>query len=141
MLTEIRIVRFAVALAAPLFVASASLAQAAPPAALAPSEGQRVAAAALEQFASQWMARMKRVEHDNRRKPVRNASSVTYRGYSDDFRVELRPTGYAGAPYVGLIRYAEHLFTCSDAGATRCGVTHTTPVTEIFRFQNGRWVY
>lgn len=141
MLAEIRTLRFAVALAAPLLLASGSLAQAGSPAALVPSDAQRAAAAALDQFASQWMARMKRVENDNRRKPVRSAGSVTYRGYSDDFRVELRPTGYAGAPYVGLIRYAEHLFTCSDPGATRCGVTHTTPVTEIFRFQNGRWVY
>jgi hypothetical protein len=84
---------------------------------------------------------MERVEEDNRRKPERSANSVRYRGYTDDFRVELRATGYPGAPFVGLIRYGEQLFTCADPGATRCGVSHTTPVTEIFRYQNGRWVY
>jgi hypothetical protein len=33
------------------------------------------------------------------------------------------------------------MYTCSDAKATRCSVASTTPVTEIFRFQDGRWVY
>jgi hypothetical protein len=141
MVTGIRTPRFLLALAAPLLLASGALAQAAAPAALGPSEAHRVAAAAFDTFASQWMSRMHRVEDDNRRKPERSANSVRYRGYSDDFRVELRATGYPGAPFVGLIRYGEHLYTCSDAGATRCNVAHTTPVTEIFRFQNGRWVY
>ena len=35
----------------------------------------------------------------------------------------------------------EQVFTCADTGATRCRIASTTPVTEIFRFQNGRWVY
>jgi hypothetical protein len=131
---------------APLLVASAALSQSAPPASVAPSsDAERKAAASLDVFASQWMRKMERVEDDNRRKPqvVRNARSteVTYRGYTNDFKVELRPTGVPGAPFVGLIRYGEQLFSCSDPGATRCGVSHTTPVTEIFRFQNGRWIY
>jgi hypothetical protein len=140
MTTRNRLSSFLFALAAPL-LASGALAQGAAPAALSPSDAQRAAAAALDTFASQWMARMERVEDANRRKPQRDARSIHYRGYSDDFRVELRPTGYPGAPFVGLIRYGEQLFTCSDAGATRCGVAQTTPVTEIFRYQNGRWVY
>jgi hypothetical protein len=109
-----------------------------------PAEREK-AAAAFDAFASEWMSKMERVEDDNRRKPsvVRGGGTpqVSYRGYTDEFRVELRPTGYAGAPFVGLIRYGEQLFTCADPGATRCGVAYTTPVTEIFRFQNGRWIY
>jgi hypothetical protein len=112
--------------------------------AASPAEREK-AAAAFDAFASQWMDKMQRVEADNRRQPsvTRGGSGpqVSYRGYTDDFRVELRPTGYPGAPFVGLIRYGEQLFTCSDPGATRCGVAYTTPVTEIFRFQDGRWIY
>jgi hypothetical protein len=111
----------------------------------APKADRDQAAASFDAFASQWMSRMQRVEEDNRRKPSiergSGAPRVSYRGYTDDFRVELRPTGYPGAPFVGLIRYGEQLFTCSDVGATRCGVAHTTPITEIFRFQGGRWIY
>jgi len=100
------------------------------------------AAASFNAFATQWMAKMQRVEDENRRRPERVATgNVTYKGYTDDFRVETRPTGYPGAPFVGLIRYSEQIFSCSDPGATRCGVKQTTPITEIFRFQDGRWIY
>jgi len=141
MVTRSRAFSFFGALGASVLLGTGALAQGAAPAALPPSDAQRVAAAAFDSFASQWMDRMERVEDQNRRKPERGASSVSYRGYTNDFRVELRPTGYPGAPFVGLIRYGEQLFTCSDPGATRCGVSHTIPVTEIFRFQNGRWIY
>ena len=101
------------------------------------------AAASFSAFASQWMAKMQRVEDENRRESTRAGvgGDVTYTGYTDDFRVETRPTGYPGAPFVGLIRYSEQIFSCSDPGATRCGVKQTTPITEIFRFQDGRWIY
>jgi hypothetical protein len=129
---------------APLLLASAALAQGGAAPKAAPAD-VATATASFDAFASQWMDRMQRVEAENRRKPsvARGAASseVSYRGYTDEFRIELRPTGYPGAPFVGLIRYGEQLFTCADAGATRCGVRHTTPVTEIFRFQNGRWIY
>ncbi len=147
--TRVRGALSALVLSLTLTLAQVAGAQTAKPGAAAktpasPAEQQK-AAAALDAFASEWMDRMERVEDDNRRKPsvVRGpgAPEVSYRGYTDDFRVELRPTGYPGAPFVGLIRYGEQLFTCADPGATRCGVKHTTPVTEIFRFQNGRWVY
>jgi len=139
-----RTLRLLCAFGAPFALASLAGAEGKTPAAIPPAD-QAGASAALEAFASQWMDRMERVEDDNRRKPttVRGgaASEVTYRGYTNDFKVELRPTGYPAAPFVGLIRYGEQLFTCNDQGATRCGVSHTTPVTEIFRFQDGRWIY
>jgi hypothetical protein len=139
-----RALRLLCAFGAPLALASAAAAEGKTPAAIPPAD-QAGASAALEAFASQWMDRMERVEDDNRRKPtvVRGAATpdISYRGYTNDFRIEIRPTGYPAAPFVGLIRYGEQLFKCSDPGATRCGVAHTTPVTEIFRFQNGRWVY
>jgi hypothetical protein len=142
--TRLRALRLLCALATPLTLASLAGADGKTPAAPTPAD-QAGASAALEAFASQWMDKMERVEDDNRRKPtvVRGGagSEVTYRGYTDDFKIEIRPTGYPAAPFVGVIRYGEQLFKCSDPGATRCGVAHTTPVREIFRFQNGRWVY
>jgi hypothetical protein len=139
-----RALRLLCAFGAPLALASAVAAEGKTPAAIPPAD-QAGASASLEAFASQWMDRMERVEDDNRRKPTvargAGASEITYRGYTNDFKVELRPTNYPAAPFVGLIRYGEQLFRCADAGATRCDVARTIPVTEIFRFQNGRWVY
>jgi hypothetical protein len=99
----------------------------------------------FKSFASGWMEKMERVETHNRERPqIRPRGSrtlITYRGYGSDFKVEIKPTGYAPAPFVGVLRYSEQLYTCADARATRCRIASTTPVTEIFRFQNGRWVY
>ena len=139
-----RILRASTAFLVPLVLAGASYGQAATPKAIAPADSQ-AAEASLGTFASQWMDRMQRVEDDNRKTPEMvsepGGPKHQYRGYSDDFKIEIRPTGYPGAPFVGLIRYGEQLIECADRGATRCGVKKTQRVTEIFRFQNGRWVY
>ena len=122
----------ALLLAAPAF--------AGPPAAI-PDGGQERAGRAFETFANEWMAKMERAERQNRSKPKANGSQFTYRGYDSDFQTELKPTGHPAAPYVGLLRYREEVYTCSDRAAKNCSVSTRTPVTEIFRFQNGRWVY
>src|SRR5262249_28465720 len=135
------------AIAGPAFLAAGAMADpAVKPAAKTAAAADKLpspkeadaAAASLNAFASQSLAKMQRVEDENRRKPTRAsvAGEVTYTGYTDEFRVETRPTGYAGAPFVGLIRYSEQIFSCADPGATRCGVKQTTPITEIFRFQD-----
>jgi hypothetical protein len=97
--------------------------------------------ASFDAFASEWMDRMQRLEDDNRRSPKPNGQGLGYRGYADDFRVELKPTGYERAPYVGVLRYEEYEYACSDPSATRCSVVSRMPVTELFRYQDGRWVY
>lgn len=117
---------------------------AAPPAALADPSDQR-ARNSFDRFASDWMTKMQRLESQNRAHPSLRPGAaqplVTFRGYGSDFTTELKPTGHPRAPYVGILRYIEHLYTCADAKATRCTVASTTPVTEIFRFQDDRWVY
>jgi hypothetical protein len=91
------------------------------------------------------MEKMERVETGNRARPEillhDSGNLFTYKGYAGDFDIEIKPTGYAVAPFVGILRYSEQLFRCTDASATRCRIVSTVPVTEIFRFQNGRWVY
>jgi hypothetical protein len=117
----------------------------APRAAPRPVPDPAAVEASFDAFASQWMDRMQRVEEEHRRAPSAAAGTagtkVGYQGYSEEFTTELRATGHAVAPYVGLLRYEERTYSCVDAGATRCGITSRMPVTEIFRYQDGRWIY
>lgn len=104
--------------------------------------GDERARASFERFARSWMDKVKKLEAENRRKPTVRASAsgttTTYRGYGEDFSIELRPTGQAVAPYIGLLRYTELVYSCVEE---RCSVASTVPVTEIFRMQDGRWIY
>lgn len=134
------------AIARTLLVASAlalpAAAWATPPAAIPNSSNE--ARSSFQRFAKGWMERMQKLEVRNRRNPTLRTGSVaraSYRGYGDDFSIELKPTGHPQAPYVGILRYEERLYTCSDRKASRCSIASTTPVTEIFRFQGGRWIY
>jgi hypothetical protein len=131
-------------IATSLLLAS-GLALAGPPAAISEDDSHQRTLRSFKSFASGWMDKMKRVETRNqtsaqiRLKGSRNTTS--YKGYGSDFKVEIKPTGYAKAPFVGVLRYTEQIFDCADKQATRCRIASTVPVTEIFRFQDGRWVY
>jgi hypothetical protein len=46
-----------------------------------------------------------------------------------ELETELRPTGNARSPWVGVLRYCER------------GRGGSAVVTELFRFEAGRWVY
>ncbi len=117
------------------FVGSGSAASASEPAAIAPSDpAYAKAESSFQSFAAEWMQKMAAAEAHERKV----AKGAGYRGYDDQFKIELKATGSPTAPYVGLLRYQEH--QCA-AGSDTCKVTSTTAVTEIFRFQGGRWVY
>jgi hypothetical protein len=111
------------------------------PAARADSSDAR-ARGSFQRFAESWMEKIRRLEVENRKKPTvqTSASGImsTYRGYGDDFSIELRPTGQPIAPYIGLLRYTELVYSCVQE---RCSVASTVPVTEIFRYQDGQWIY
>ena len=98
---------------------------------------------AFEEFAESWMEKVRHTAEQQRRKPtVRRGAvdpAVTYRGYAGGYELELRPTGNASAPYVGVIRYHEQIHSCPDG--KDCVITAVVPIAEIFRFQRGRWVY
>jgi hypothetical protein len=121
-------------------LSSAALAQPAKPAPKAGPDHELVKAS-FDAFASEWMERMQRVEDENRQSPKLDSGTPSYRGYGDDFRVEIKPTGYAPAPYVGVLRYEERMYGCRDRGATQCNVVSRMPVRELFRYQDGRWIY
>lgn len=124
-----------------LLAASPALAE---PAAI-PDAGQHRAERAFQEFASDWMQKVRALEEESRTRPTVKAGATdpvfTYRGYGDDYSVELRPTGHARAPYVGLLRYTEYVYSCASMQAQSCTVASTVPVTEIFRYKNGRWSY
>ena len=79
----------------------------------APQDPQ--AEASLRAFGRTWLEKMRKADG---RKQIR-----------DDFETELRPTGNKQAPWVGIVRYCEKT------------PSKSTVVTEIFRFEGGKWVY
>lgn len=117
-------------------VCSGAASHAGEPAAIAPSDPSLARAeATFQTFAAGWMKKMEAAEKHAREQ----AAGGPYRGYDEGFKIELKPTGSTAAPYVGLLRYQEH--QCAGGSSETCKVTGTTAVTEIFRFQGGRWVY
>ncbi len=118
------------------FVWTGSAVLANEPAAIAPSDPAFAKAeSSFQTFASDWMRKMDAAEAHEKKA----ANGGGYRTYGDEFKIELKPTGSTAAPYVGLLRYQEH--QCAAGSGANCQVTGTTAVTEIFRFQGGRWVY
>jgi hypothetical protein len=115
----------------------AGAAHAEPPRAAPPG-----ADAAFQDFARQWMTKLRGLEEQRPRVAAGPGNLVfTYRGYADEFRTELQPTGQTGTPYVGLLHYTERVYTCPSLEASECTIAATQPVTEIFRMQGGRWTY
>jgi hypothetical protein len=110
-----------------------------------PESGRHRAGAAFDSFAASWMKKSRGLEARHRAKPTVKPGAamplVTYRGYSDDYHLELRPTGHPSAPYVGLLRYTELVYSCRSVAAKDCSIASSIPVTEIFRYQDGRWTY
>jgi hypothetical protein len=124
----------------------ASIASANPPAAIPKTDPAHARAErSFNEFAVSWMKKMERLETANRAKPslesVAGATVASYRGYADEFKIELKPTGSKSAPWVGILRYNEMQFSCASTAAKKCSPSKTTRVTEIFRFQGGKWVY
>jgi hypothetical protein len=78
--------------------------------------------ASFRTFASTWVEKMRKAG------AAKNAPGG-FRKIRDAFETELRPTGNEQAPWVGLLRYCEQT------------ASKSTIVTEIFRFQAGKWQY
>jgi hypothetical protein len=112
---------------------------AAAPAAIPPSDPATAKMeASFRSFSAEWIKKLERASAQNRAK----GTSTKYKGYDPNFRIELKATGSATAPYVGILRYTEHTYDCArKAAAAVCPVAASAGVMEIFRFQGGRWVY
>lgn len=87
----------------------------------------------FEKFSSDWIAKMRSVaaaRFASERKRLRGT-----------YEMELRTTGSAQAPYVGVLSYCEITLQCASAAETSCRPASSTVVKEMFRFQAGKWVY
>lgn len=71
--------------------------------------------ASFRVFAHGWLEKLRR--------------AGTSRKIGPEFETELRPTGDARAPWVGVLRY------CETTGGS------SAVVTELFRFEADEWVY
>jgi hypothetical protein len=87
---------------------------------------------AFDSFAQNWM--------ENLRGSALHTGSTVKR-FSTTHTEEVKPTGSVSNPYVGILHYTEESYNCSDAAHKNCTLVESTPVTEIFRYQNGKWLY
>ena len=110
-----------------------------------PNSADERARTSFSDFARSWMVKMQENEAQSRKNPTvqpgPSENMVTYRGFGEEFTLELRPTGYPASPFVGILRYNEQVYNCNGVDAAKCSVSSSIPVTEIFRYQGGRWIY
>ena len=89
--------------------------------------------ASFEAFSRTWIDKMKAIAAARGiagRKRLRNT-----------YEMQLRPTGSAKAPYVGVLHYCEIALACASAEEASCKAVSSVVVTEMFRYQAGQWVY
>jgi hypothetical protein len=84
---------------------------------------------------------MEKLRGSSALRTVSTGSGSTVKRFSANHTEEVKPTGSPSNPYVGVLHYTEESYSCSDAAQRNCTLVESTPVTEIFRFQNGKWVY
>ena len=100
----------------------------------------------FEKFAKQWMTKINaqvpaapdpalRLASSGKREPFR------YRTVSVDYRTELKSTGRPAAPFVGVLHYTETVHECQGPGRQNCRPLSTSPISEIFPYQNGEWKF
>jgi hypothetical protein len=96
------------------------------------------ARAAFDSFTQTWMDKLR---SSSAIRTVSTSSGSTVKRFSATHTEEVKPTGSASNPFVGVLHYTEESYHCSDAAQRNCTLIDSTPVTEIFRYQNGKWVY
>ena len=137
--------RACLAIASALLVATAPATADSPAAISDASVADESARSSFSEFAQKWMAKMEIAEARNRENPTvqpgPSQNLVTYRGFGEDFTVELRATGKSSSPFIGILRYSEQIYSCREVVASNCSIASSLPVTEIFRYQSGRWIY
>jgi hypothetical protein len=104
----------------------------------------------FEEFVADWMKKLEHINVTNRSKPqiqaVEGGYSCCYINYGPDREFWIKRTDSPLTPFVGFLRYSEK--TLQKYGKTQeevlkdvGKVVAETPVTEIFRYTKGKWVY
>ncbi len=85
-------------------------------------DSSNAALLSFQRFAREWVGFADKV-------PARRVRDLSF---------AIRPTGDRAVPYVGVLRYLEELLDCGPEAAD-CVVVRSSPITEIFPYQGGRW--
>jgi hypothetical protein len=104
----------------------------------------------FEQFVNAWMAKLDRIGKMNIRAlnitPDDQGFVGRYVCYGPECEFSIKETVFPETPFVGVLHYSEKHFL--KKGETRQEtiqspgmLTKKIPVTEIFRFTRGKWVY
>jgi hypothetical protein len=95
--------------------------------------GDAETTSSFEQFSRDWIGKMKAIA------AARFAAQRTR--LRETYEMELRSTGSARAPYVGVLSYCEITLQCASSAETGCKPTSSTVVKEVFRYEAGKWMY
>lgn len=101
-------------------------------------------------FVVDWMKKLENINNANRAKPqiqaVDGGYSCCYVHYGPDREFWIKRTDSSVTPFVGFLRYSEKTIqkygkTQEEALRDVEQVVAETPVTEIFRYSKGKWIY
>jgi hypothetical protein len=104
----------------------------------------------FEKFVNAWMTKLDRIGKMNIRAlnvvPSDKGFVGRYVCYGPECEFSIKETGYRETPFVGVLHYREKHFlkkgkTRQEAIQSSGMLTDKIPVTEIFRFTQGKWVY
>jgi hypothetical protein len=87
----------------------------------------------FEAFSKSWISKLRSAAL---KRPASERSRIL-----DAFETELRPTGSKQAPWIGILRYCQQRLRCTSAAEATCSPAASSIVTELFRYQGGKWVY
>ncbi len=101
----------------------------------------------FDQFCQDWMAKLAQREHDNIKNIKWNSGSDgvegEYVGYPPDHTCVVKDGGEEPVGKIAYqeVRYEKHGATVAEAQQNPAHAVETTAVTELFRYDHGKWIY
>jgi hypothetical protein len=104
------------------------------------------AKSSFDRFAAKWIGDQNRMAAKEANPTVKLAAAgrgrpIRYTRFSEEFVAGIQETGDKAVPYVGVLHYTELQYECGGANGKDCSLVRTSPITEFFPYENGRWVY